>query len=79
MWAVHCCSYCDSVGKMCNHSVRECERRITHARPYDNHHFNRCQHQQQQPYYNNGMNTLQQNGMFQPAHAQQFYQPKNGY
>lgn len=28
----HCCSYCDSVGRVCFHSVRECERRVTHSR-----------------------------------------------
>lgn len=32
IWFIHACSYCDSVGKTCYHSVRECERRITHAR-----------------------------------------------
>lgn len=78
-WAIHCCSYCDSVGKMCNHSVRECERRITHARPFDNNQFNRRQHGYNSQFHNQGQNIHQQNGMFQPAYNQQTHMSKNGY
>lgn len=32
VYALHICTYCDSLAKTCYHSVRECERRITHTR-----------------------------------------------
>lgn len=59
VWELHCCSYCDSIGKSCFHSVRECERRLAHARndiPYQqnrNRTYNPLpQHQQPSNQYN---------------------------
>lgn len=76
-WSLHCCSYCDSVGKICSHSVRECERRITHSRPFDtNHQFNRRQNSQLFQYQ---QHPMQHNPGFQSASNQQGYQSKNGF
>lgn len=70
----HCCSYCDSVGRTCFHSIRECERRVTHSRN-DN-----AQHQGRPRQYNNynansGYNAPQN---AYPQHNQA-YQSKNGF
>lgn len=63
VWESHACSYCDSIGKTCFHSVRECERRLAHARNDYTSQYNRnrqghnahnFQHQPQQ-------NQVQQN------------------
>lgn len=74
----HHCSYCDSVGKACGHSVRDCERRITHARATDHPYYQRRGSHQAFQYTNNMNNqAFPQNQMF---HAPQQYQgPKNGY
>lgn len=32
IYNLHICTYCDSLGKACVHSVRECERRLNHTR-----------------------------------------------
>lgn len=32
VYALHICTYCDSLGRTCFHSVRECERRLNHTR-----------------------------------------------
>lgn len=72
VYAMHICSYCDSVGRMCSHPVKECERRITHARQdygsgrnrYSNGHGNAAYGHQ----HNGGQGT--------PYGSQQ---PKNGY
>lgn len=34
VFALHICSYCDHIGRACAHSIKECERKITHARGY---------------------------------------------
>lgn len=57
VFAMHICSYCDSIGRACYHSIRECERRVTHSRNDNQHQFrNRNQGQtyhQYNPYQNN--------------------------
>lgn len=74
IWYLHCCSYCDSVGKTCYHTVRECERRVTHARNDYTGQQNRNRQFQPNPYqphqYSNQSNGQQQ-------YQQQF--SKNGY
>lgn len=61
---LHVCSYCDSIGRLCYHSVRECERRINHARqPNDKNAQYRNRNASFQP--------VNQNGQFS------YYQPKN--
>lgn len=57
---LHCCSYCDSVGRQCFHSVRECERRLAHTRNDNSPHG---QYQQR--------NRRQNYGQQQPAQFQQ--------
>lgn len=75
VWFLHSCSYCDSIGKLCQHSVRECERRVTHARndqhgqPHRNRQFQQNNYQASQ--FNN------QNPGPQQYAQHQF--PKNGY
>lgn len=32
VYSLHICTYCDSVGRTCYHSVRECERQLSHTR-----------------------------------------------
>lgn len=67
VFALHICSYCDHIGRSCSHSIKECERKITHARAYqDNGNqgyaqggyqtYNRPQNQA-----HNGYNTQNQN------------------
>lgn len=82
---LHNCSYCDSVGKSCTHPVRDCERRMAHARPSDNNSYNyRRQHnhpthyqaQYHQQGYGSNNNSMQQ--QFNPYQNSQFTQaPKN--
>lgn len=69
----HCCSYCDLVGKQCYHSVRECERRLTHSR--NDNGFQQGRSRQ----YNNSNN--QQSGPYSSyPHQHQFQQnSKNGF
>lgn len=71
IYCLHICTYCDSVGKTCFHSVRECERRVTHARNDNSHQISRNRPQ-------NHSNT------FQPPHSynhnqMNFQASKNGY
>lgn len=69
VFALHICSYCDSVGRTCYHSVRECERRVTHSRN-DN--------QQQFRNRNSGQPSYHQPQNYNSAfHNNQF--PKNGF
>lgn len=66
VYALHVCTYCDSIGRICQHSVRECERRVIHSRqPNDNAH----QHRGRAQYQYNQHNGNQFNA----------YQSKNGY
>lgn len=69
VWQNHACSYCDSVGKTCFHSVRECERRLAHTRNDYPQNRNR-----QTNYPSNNYNQHQYNQQYQGA--QQY--PKNG-
>lgn len=63
---LHCCSYCDSVGKQCYHSVRECERRLAHTRNDTGHPQQRQRRQQ----FGN-----QQNNQFYQRNSQQQFNP----
>lgn len=76
---VHQCSYCDSVGKSCGHSVRDCERRINHARPFDNGQYpSRRPNQNSFQQFNTGQQGFYgQNPMFQ--NQQQYNPAKNGF
>lgn len=69
----HCCSYCDSVGKVCFHSVRECERRVTHARNDNGYQQGRARHQVNFNGHANGA----QNSFAQQHQPHQF--SKNGF
>lgn len=70
VWENHACSYCDSVGRTCFHSVRECERRLAHTRnDYPSQGRNR-----QFQYQNNQQNASQYSQSFN--NAQQY--SKNG-
>lgn len=69
VFALHICTYCDSLGRSCAHSVRECERRLAHTRNDNG------------PY--NPRNRFAQNNQQQNHQNQQFNQypqvSKNGY
>lgn len=66
VFANHICTYCDSIGRVCYHSVRECERRVMHSRqPNDM----GTQHRGRSFHNNNN----QQNGQYN-SHGS-----KNGY
>lgn len=74
IYLLHQCSYCDSVGKQCGHSVRECERRLAHARPHDNQHqYRRLYHQNPTSYNSNHGVAPQSNSAFQPQYAHNTY------
>lgn len=71
IYSLHICTYCDSVGKACYHSVRECERRVTHSRN-DNTHLQPRGRPYSQPQQFQHANGYQQN-QFNNA------MPKNGF
>lgn len=56
VFALHICTYCDSLAKTCYHSVRECERRITHTRNDTHHGRNRMHANGNQHQFHNGYN-----------------------
>lgn len=74
IWYLHSCSYCDSVGKTCYHSVRECERRVTHSRNDYPAQQNRNRQFQQNSYQPQQFSN-QNNGSQQYPQAY----PKNGF
>lgn len=59
VFALHQCTYCDSLGRACMHSVRECERRLAHTRNDHGQHRNR-----HQPYNNYNQQNQQQSQMY---------------
>lgn len=69
VFALHNCTYCDSIGRACSHSVRECERRLAHTRNDNNTNYSR--------------QRFTQCNQYGPPHQNQqvaFNQPpKNGY
>lgn len=69
----HCCSYCDPVGKICFHSVRECERRVTHSRNENGYQQGRARHHANFNGHSNGPH----NSYVQQQQPYQF--PKNGF
>lgn len=71
---LHNCSYCDSVGKACTHPVRDCERRVTHARLLDNN-----SHNGRRQFYssNNQYGANQHNNSHHMNGPQQFYPQQN--
>lgn len=69
VYLLHICTYCDSVGKACYHSVRDCERRVTHSRNDNAYHQARGRPQ-------NHSNQFQQNH-YQYNHQNPLV-PKNG-
>lgn len=71
VYSLHICTYCNSVGKACFHSVRDCERRVTHARN-DNTHPTSRGRQHNHPNNYHSQNAYQYNHMSMPA-------SKNGY
>lgn len=64
VFALHICNYCDSIGRACYHSIRECERRVTHSKNDNQYQFRNRQHGHPQQQYNQ-------------YHNNQF--PKNGF
>lgn len=66
VFALHYCTYCDSIGRSCGHSVRECERRLAHTRnDYgSNQNRQRAPHSNQYgaPYQNQVFNQNSKNG-----------------
>lgn len=69
VFLLHICTYCDSVGKACYHSVRDCERRVTHSR--NDNQFNQARGRPQ-----NHSNQFQQNHYQYNSHNPSA--PKNG-
>lgn len=68
VYALHVCTYCDSIGRSCAHSVRECERRLAHTRNDHPSQYNRNRFPQG---YQHNAPQHQVNAFQQP--------PKNGY
>lgn len=68
VYALHICTYCDSLGRTCYHSVRECERRLNHTRNDGNNGRNR-------PYNQNGNQHFGQAN----HHQQNYMATKNGF
>lgn len=69
VYSLHICTYCDSVGKVCYHSVRDCERRLAHTRNDNSSHHSR----------NRNYNYNPQNGNNIPFNHYQQGATKNGY
>lgn len=68
VFALHVGTYCDSIGRTCGHSVRECERRLAHTRNDHPAHQGRSRYPQSNQYNA----PYQQPTSFQPS-------AKNGY
>lgn len=86
VFAMHICSYCDHIGRACAHSIKECERKITHARGYQDNNGQGNYSQGAYQGYNQGYNRFNNNqgqgnnrfGSQNQANYSNQYSSKNG-